>query len=82
MRKIRKSQKSGAAADDIYTPTLWCFDSLSFLNDGGDVLRASATNLENTSELITHSDHDVNIRLFRYLYCHDLCLHNILYTSL
>lgn len=76
MRKKRKSQKSGASTDDIYTPTLWCFDLLSFLNDGDDI-RESATNLENTPEVNTPSDHEVCTHLFRYRYCHDLCLDNI-----
>lgn len=33
LRKIRKSNKSGASADDPYKPTLWYFDLLSFTSD-------------------------------------------------
>lgn len=76
MRKMIKSQKSGAGTDEIYTLTLWCFDSLSFLNDGDNV-RASAKNLESyaTSEMVTHSDPEVSFHLLRYFYCLDLRLH-------
>ncbi|XP_071529508.1 uncharacterized protein [Panulirus ornatus] len=31
LRKLEKSKKSGVGADEIYTPTLWCFDDLCFL---------------------------------------------------
>ncbi|XP_045132262.1 uncharacterized protein LOC123516724 [Portunus trituberculatus] len=37
MRQMENSRKSGAGTDDVYSPKLWCFDELSFLNDGGRV---------------------------------------------
>ncbi|KAK3882124.1 hypothetical protein Pcinc_013479 [Petrolisthes cinctipes] len=62
MRKVQKSERSGAGSEDIYTPTLWCFDALSFLHDGNKV-RASVTNMDttvdgSTSEMLTYSDHE------------------------
>lgn len=33
LKKVRLSMKSGAGSDDVYTPTLWYFDLLSFLCD-------------------------------------------------
>lgn len=70
-KKKKKTQKSGAGTEDIHTPTLWCFDSLSFLADGDDI-RASTTNLdtidsEATSEVLAHSDHEVSLLLLRIL---------------
>ncbi|KAK3883664.1 hypothetical protein Pcinc_012043 [Petrolisthes cinctipes] len=48
MRLMATSQKSGAGTDEIYTPKLWCFDILSFLNDG-DCVRSSVSNMKNTT---------------------------------
>ncbi|KAL4136357.1 hypothetical protein QTP88_007905 [Uroleucon formosanum] len=31
--KVEASRKSGKGTDDLYTPTLWCYDLLSFAND-------------------------------------------------
>ena len=45
LRKLEKSKRSGAGADDIYTPTLWCFYDLCFLSDG-DSMRDSVSNLD------------------------------------
>lgn len=41
------SKKSGMSADDVYTPTLWCFNELQFLRDG-DEPAPSVSNLEAT----------------------------------
>ena len=35
-RHLQQSVKSGAAADDVDMPCPWCYDALSFLNDGDD----------------------------------------------
>ena len=45
LRKVEKSKKSGVGADDIYTPTLWCFDNLCFFSDG-DSLRESVSSMD------------------------------------
>lgn len=34
VKQISTSKKSGASADDVYLPKLWCFNHLKFLNDG------------------------------------------------
>ena len=31
--KIKKSERSGAGADDIYRPSIWYFENLSFLHE-------------------------------------------------
>ncbi|KAG7168093.1 putative Alcohol dehydrogenase transcription factor Myb/SANT-like-containing protein 32 [Homarus americanus] len=37
LRKMQKLKKSGAGTEDIYIPTLWCFDALHFLIDGDTI---------------------------------------------
>ncbi|EZA51904.1 hypothetical protein X777_09219 [Ooceraea biroi] len=32
LNKIKQSKSSGASTDDIYTPTWWLFEDMSFLN--------------------------------------------------
>ena len=44
MSAIKASQKSGAGTEDLYSPKLWCFDTLRFLADGE--ARASTSNLD------------------------------------
>ncbi|KAK3883288.1 hypothetical protein Pcinc_002881 [Petrolisthes cinctipes] len=60
LRKQEKSKKSGAGADDIYTPTLWCFNDLCFLNDG-DNMRDSVSNLDSQVVHVSEevSDHEI-----------------------
>ena len=36
MKKVQESEKSGAGADQVYEPTLWYFQALTFLNDQED----------------------------------------------
>lgn len=33
LKKVQESEKSGAGADQVYEPTLWYFQALTFLND-------------------------------------------------
>ena len=40
---IKKSAKSGAGSDEIFKPTLWCFDQLNFLID--DVICETVSSL-------------------------------------
>ncbi|KAG7176331.1 Neuronal pentraxin-2-like 7 [Homarus americanus] len=61
LRKMQKSKKSGAGTEDIYIPTLWCFDALHFLIDG-DRIRQSVSNMDtHTTEDMSevHSDHKI-----------------------
>ena len=44
---FKKSMKSGAGTDDIYTPKLWCFSLLSFLHD--DTICATVSSLPQVS---------------------------------
>ena len=43
LKHITVSRKSGAGAEDVYIPTLWCFDMLTFLKDGDDLTPAAST---------------------------------------
>ena len=52
----KQSQKSGAGADDLYIPTLWCFDMLSILGDGPPSTRAQAPNPQSSNALLSSSD--------------------------
>ena len=43
-RKLqRESIKSGAGTDQVYTPKLWCFDFLMFINDGDELRQSTST---------------------------------------
>ena len=33
LKKVIKSERSGAGSDEIYTPSLWYYDALAFLRD-------------------------------------------------
>ena len=53
-RKLMKeSAKSGAGADQVYTPKLWFFDLLIFINDSNALQ-------ESTSTLDEYKLHDSN----------------------
>ncbi|KAG7163818.1 putative Alcohol dehydrogenase transcription factor Myb/SANT-like-containing protein 31 [Homarus americanus] len=61
LRKMQEEKKSGAGTEDIYIPTLWCFDALHFLIDG-DTIRQSVSNMDtHTTEEMSevHSDHEI-----------------------
>ena len=60
LRKLEKS-KSGAGTDDIYTPTLWCFDGLCFLGDG-DCMGESVSDMDSQAFRLLEevSDHEVS----------------------
>ena len=66
-RQFQKSVKSGTGADDVYIPRLWCYDALSFLNDGDDP-RPSVTNIDkptHTPDDVTTDDHsDSEVRIY------------------
>ncbi|XP_066970138.1 uncharacterized protein [Macrobrachium rosenbergii] len=51
MRKVNMDKKSGVGSEDQYTPKLWCFNSLSFLNSG-DTVRPSVSNLDSSEETL------------------------------
>lgn len=70
LRLMCTSKKSGAGSDEIHTPKLWCFDILSFLNDGDSVRPAvsnmSSTTSNQTTETVSEdvSDSEVRMNLF------------------
>lgn len=53
INKIKKSETSGASADDIYKPKLWCFEMLGFLRDTFNVVTKgeSTLNLDLSSQV-------------------------------
>lgn len=48
LQKVNKSERSGAGTDDIYKPSLWYFDLLSFLNDQ-ETARTAISNIDDTN---------------------------------
>ena len=64
LRKQEKSKKSGAGADDIYTPILWCFDDLCFINDGNSK-RESVSSMDSQVSHVPEEvcDHEVSTLL-------------------
>uniref|UniRef100_A0A6P7G2X1 Uncharacterized protein LOC114337114 n=1 Tax=Diabrotica virgifera virgifera TaxID=50390 RepID=A0A6P7G2X1_DIAVI len=46
LRKIKRSKSSGAGADEVYVPTLWCYELLYFFQGDSYPERESATNVE------------------------------------
>lgn len=50
LKLVLQSTKSGAGTDEIYTPKLWYFQLLSFLNDQ-DVPRRAISNLSDEEEV-------------------------------
>ncbi|XP_018016388.1 uncharacterized protein LOC108673117 isoform X2 [Hyalella azteca] len=63
MKLIRESTESGAGADQMYTPKLWCFESLMFINDI-DAHRQSTSTLDEDVQVSndgTEGDQDQTI---------------------
>ncbi|XP_064078391.1 uncharacterized protein LOC135195826 isoform X1 [Macrobrachium nipponense] len=60
LRKLEKSKKLGAEADDTYTPALWFFDELCFLKDGvsmRELMSNMDSQVSHTSKEV--SDHEI-----------------------
>lgn len=45
VNKIKKSESSGASADDVYVPKWWCFEQMHFLKDHGVIIHQGSSNL-------------------------------------
>jgi hypothetical protein len=45
LKKVIQSQKSGTSADDVYVPTLWYYDLLSFIADS-EIPRRGKSNMD------------------------------------
>ncbi len=75
IKKIKESEKSGAGADDVYTPTLWYFPLLNFLHDQ-DTPRASVNTIEDL-----HREVSVKLQLF-YLVGYNYTIYLILRNRL
>ncbi|KAJ8930018.1 hypothetical protein NQ314_017235 [Rhamnusium bicolor] len=48
VNKIKKSHTSGSSTDSIYTPKLWCYELLFFLNESAKVVSEGESNLRET----------------------------------
>lgn len=46
LNKIKRSKASGAGTNEIYTPKLWCFHLLSFLDNVSTIVSPGQSNLE------------------------------------
>lgn len=55
LKKVLDSEKSGAGTDQVYEPTLWYFNALSFLNDQ-EVPAKSRSTLKNQACLASTED--------------------------
>lgn len=55
--KVKKSYITGTGADDLYVPKLWCYEQLSFLNEGAPV-RSGESNLRESEALQVQYDED------------------------
>lgn len=51
MKKISESKRSGASADEVYSPQLWYYSLLLFLKDQ-ETPRKSATNMDEVSNVL------------------------------
>ena len=49
LRRVQESKSSGASGDDVYKPTLWCFDLFLFTADQENP-RKSKRNLDEEAE--------------------------------
>ncbi|KAI4455696.1 hypothetical protein MML48_9g00021244 [Holotrichia oblita] len=56
--KIKKTEASGASPDDIYQPTLWCYQNLQFLEDACEVVTEGVSNYEPEQVSMQDSDAD------------------------
>ena len=62
LKKVKDSTRSGAGADEIYDPSLWCFDALLFLTDQETPASSRSTiqldeqgEIREVSEIIKHA---------------------------
>lgn len=63
--KIKKSFVSGAGADDVYIPTLWCYPLLSFLEEG-TVATESRSSLDMEEQMDSQDEQEEN--QFEFVY--------------
>jgi len=70
LKKVVDSERSGAGADEIYVPSLWYFDLLSFLTDNEiPVAGVSSLDVDDENEDIEVSNQFLNnIRTWRDIY--------------
>lgn len=74
LQKMRKSERSGAGAEDIYVPSLWYFDHLNFLLD-------QETQLEGISTFVETFDAEIEkvskLCIFNRIF---ICVCNLLFS--
>lgn len=67
LKKIKESKTTGASADDVYVPSLWYFDIMSFITDS-ETSRKGVETIETETEgqdIINNNDsEDVSKNLF------------------
>lgn len=66
LAKIRRSEKSGAGTDDVYKPSIWYYNSLSFLHDQESMVEGLNT-FDDTSESFLEQE-PVSIKSTKFLF--------------
>ncbi|CAG4985682.1 unnamed protein product [Parnassius apollo] len=61
LKKVKESSRTGAGADEVYVPTLWYFDALSFLGSVSEPCRIDQDTME-TQEISTSSSETESVR--------------------
>lgn len=57
-KKIKDSKTTGTSTDDLYVPTLWYYDIMSFITDT-EIRRRGTETLENNTDLSEDIPDDV-----------------------
>ncbi|XP_039962356.1 uncharacterized protein LOC120775992 [Bactrocera tryoni] len=64
-KKKKRSEKSGAGVKDIYVPTLWYFDDLSFLEDQVQLSGFSSIKIEENEEDIVEENRTPSAKKYK-----------------
>lgn len=69
LKKVKMSKRTGTSADEIYTPSLWYYDSLLFTADNEESRETLSTcvDIQDESEKGENEENEVSI-LFKYLF--------------
>lgn len=73
LKKIKDSKKTGSGTDEVYTPTLWYFEHLSFLSED-EVGRSGISTLkENVDDFSQDESTDIiEVNIFLYFIIQNL----------
>lgn len=80
MKLVKESSKSGAGAEEIYKPKLWCFDAFGFLYDGEEI-RESISTLDLEEDEVRKQCISFIIICYHQIYLFLLHLHAWIFTA-